>query len=184
MTPTIFFRVPNPFGINGKSLHYGKWAVTAMGQDIKIAALVFLTLHWNIMENQTSLSVHWAIKDKCVCYCSHSVFLSVLCGPLGDVQACCRSAINPKLRLFSYIFIYRKGRLLSGWRLTMARGWIETYMTGSTKDWMDNGVWWMACPLLNHKALTPSETLQKQVWKCYKSKDLNIPWVALSLCAI
>lgn len=143
-----------------------------MGQDIKVPALISLIFHWNIMENQTSLSVHWAIKDKCVCYCSHSVLLSVLCAPLGDVQACFRSAINPEL-----FFFYLKGRLLSGWRLTMAQGWIETYMTGPTEDWMDSSVWWMVCLLLNHKALTPSETPTKaSVVLLGKSKDLNIPF--------
>lgn len=75
-----------------------------MGWEIKVPALVSLTFHWHIMENQTPLSVHRAIKDKCVCYCSHSVFLSVLCPPLGDVKARCRTAINPKL-LVVFFFI-------------------------------------------------------------------------------
>lgn len=103
-----------------------------MGWEIKVPALVSLNFHWHIMENQTPLSVHQAIKDKCVCYCSHSVFLSVLCAPLGDVKACCRMTINPKLLVV--FFLYRKGSLLSGRRLTMAQGWIETYMTSPTED--------------------------------------------------
>lgn len=77
-----------------------------MGWEIKVPALVSLNFHWHIMENQTPLSVHQAIKDKCVCYCSHSVFLSVLCAPLGDVKACCRTAINPKLLVFFFFFLF------------------------------------------------------------------------------
>lgn len=145
-----------------------------MGQDIEAPGLVSLTFHWNIMENQTSLSVHRAIKDKCVCYCSHSVSLSVLCAPLGDVRACCKSTINPKLSLF----VCRKGMLLSDWRLTTAQGWMETHMTGSCEDWMDSSVWWMACLLLNHRALAPSETPTKACPAALgKSKLLNITLV-------
>lgn len=159
--------------------------IHSMGQDIKVPALVSLTFHWNIMENQTLLSVHRAIKDKCVCYCSHSVFLSVLCAPLGDVKACCRSTINPKLA-FSFFSFYHKGMLVSGWRLTMAQGWMQSYMRGPTEDWMDSGVWWMTRLLLNQKALAPSETPTNTsgvaAWGKYNV--LIIPLVTLTLCAI
>lgn len=90
------------------------------------------------MENQTPLSIQRAIKDKCVCYCSHSVFLSVLCAPLGLLHSGYKSlTYGPFFIFLSFFFFNRKRSLLSGWRLTMAQGWIETYMT--SPHWGLNG---------------------------------------------
>lgn len=116
-----------------------------MDRDIRSPALHCLTFHRNVMENQTSLSVHRAIKDKCVCYCSHSVFLSVLCPPSGDVKACCRSTINPKLsRPFC-----RKGMLLSGRRWNVDEGWTETSMTAPLRtEWTAASDEWPASLLI------------------------------------
>lgn len=36
-----------------------------------------------VIENQPPLSILQAVKDKCVCYCSHTVFLRVLFAPSG-----------------------------------------------------------------------------------------------------
>lgn len=74
----------------------------------------------------------------------------------------CSGLLQTGNKFQTFFFFYRKGRLLSGWRLTMARSWIETYMTGPTEDRMDSSVWWIAFLRLNHRAHPPSKTPTKE----------------------
>ena len=146
---------------------------------IKAPASVSLTFHWYIMENQTPLSVHQAIKDKCVCYCSHSVFLSVLWGPLGDVKACCRTTINPKLIVLLFFLTQREAVVWpkidhgSGLDRDLWQAPLRTEWTAVFDTW--------PVSILNHKAAPPSETPTKAcVVVLGRSKALNIPLVSHS----
>lgn len=150
-----------------------------MGQGFKVPALVSLTFHWYIMENQTPLSVHQAIKDKCACYCSHSVFLIVLCAPSGDVKACCRTAINNKLLVFFFCFFFiAKGDccLAEDWpwlRAGQRPIWqapLRTEWTGVSDE--------LPVSFLNHKPLTPSETPTKASVAAMESM---VPWFSIYL---